>query len=69
MTSFFRSLFLSGLLTAGMVLIPALTIEAQLETDNEAWPKTLIERVRDFLNLEPVEAVGGSRDNATPNYA
>ena len=65
MTSFFRRMFLSGLLTAGMVLIPALTIEAQLETDNEVWPKTLIERVRDFLNLEPVEAVGGSRDNAT----
>ena len=63
MTNLIKSMFLSGLLSAGMAATPGFTIEAESKTANKAWPKTLIERVREFLNLEPVEAVGGSRGN------
>lgn len=63
MTSLITTVVLASLLSMGVAAKPA--GEPASTTSSEVWPKSLVERIRDLLNLQPVEAVGGSRSGQT----
>ena len=63
MTSLISTVLLVSLLSTGVAAKPV--EEPASTTANKVWPKSLVERIRDLLNLQPVEAVGGSRSSQT----